>query len=249
MSDTNLEAAPLDLTPRGSLAIEYVVNGPVETNTYFVISGGEALVIDPAWEGERLVEEFSRRHPDVRLAGIACTHGHADHVGGVAGVRRALGEDLPFALAEEDVPMIRSNIEHQRINWGIDTEDPGEPNRLLVEGDVVSVGDVRLQVLSTPGHTPGGVVLFAETQEGPVAFVGDTLFPGGHGRVDLEGGDWLAIMRSLAKLGTLLPPETQVFVGHGSGTTIAQELEGNPFMQRALLDQRRREGHMRRDSE
>lgn len=145
--------------------------------------------------------------------------------------------------------MIRSNIEHQRINWGIDTEDPGEPNRLLAEGDVVSVGDVGLQVLSTPGHTPGGVVLFAETQEGPVAFVGDTLFPGGHGRVDLEGGDWLAIMRSLAKLGTLLPPETQVFVGHGSGTTIAQELEGNPFMQRALLDQRRREGHMRRDSE
>ena len=210
MSDTNLEAAPLDLTPRGSLAIEYVVNGPVETNTYFVISGGEALVIDPAWEGERLVEEFFRRHPDVRLGGIACTHGHADHVGGVAGVRRALGEDLPFALAEEDVPMIRSNIEHQRINWGIDTEDPGEPNRLLAEGDVVSVG---------------------------------------HGRVDLEGGDWLAIMRSLAKLGTLLPPETQVFVGHGSGTTIAQELEGNPFMQRALLDQRRREGRMRRDSE
>lgn len=230
----------LDLTPHGSIDIECVVNGPIETNTYFITSKGEALVIDPAWDGEALVADFSRRHPDVELRGIVCTHGHADHVGGVAGIRRALGEETPFVLSGEDVPMMRANIDHQRQKWGIETEDPGEPSRLVVEGDVIAVGDVHLQVVATPGHTPGGVVLFAATEDGPVAFVGDTLFPGSHGRTDLEGGDEGAIMKSLAKLGTVLPPETRCFVGHGPATTIAAELAGNPFMARALHERARR---------
>ena len=104
-----------------------------------------------------------------------------------------------------DAPHLAEAVRSMKTTWGIDTEMPPAPDRLLEEGDTVEVGDACLQVLSTPGHTPGGIVLFAATSDANIAFVGDTLFPGGHGRVDLPGGDEGLIMRSLARIGTLCP--------------------------------------------
>ena len=227
-------AFKLDLTPTGTLTVECVENGPVTTNTYFAISGDEAVVIDPAWDGEALAEHFAAKHPDVRIIAAIATHGHADHIGGVWGLRAALGEDLPFLISEADVAMIEPSIKNQHESWGIDTPAPGEPARLLAEGDVIEVGDARLQVFSTPGHTPGGIILFAATTAGEFAFVGDTLFPGGHGRTDLLGGDTGAVYQSLAKLATLMPKSTLCLIGHGPTTTVAAEREGNLFMRRAL---------------
>lgn len=223
-------AMALDLTPRGSVSIETLVNGPIQTNSYAVISSGECLIVDPAWEGGRLVEHIQAEHPEVRVLGSVCTHGHADHVGGVAGVRAAVGGSALYELCAKDVAVTRTNIEEQRVMWGIETADPGEPTRLLAEGDVVEFGNVCLQVIETPGHTLGGIVLFAATEQGNIAFVGDTLFPGSHGRTDLSGGDEAAIVRSLSKLARLLPPDTVCLTGHGDSTTMERELAQNPFM-------------------
>ncbi|MFR3451614.1 MAG: MBL fold metallo-hydrolase [Collinsella sp.] len=121
-----------------------------------------------------------------RVVAIICTHGHADHIGGVAGMRRALGCDVPFLISEADSEITGRAIEDMREMWGFDHELPPAPDRLLNEGDVVAFGDVELQVVATPGHTPGGIVLFCAAATGNVAFVGDTLFPGAHGRTDLE---------------------------------------------------------------
>ena len=220
----------LDLTPCGLVDVSYVVNGPIETNIYFAISGDEAVVIDPAWEGEELARSFATAHPGVRIVAIVCTHGHADHVGGVAGMRRALGPEVPYLLPADDVPMPAVNIAHQRSAWGIETEDPGTPDRLIGEGDTIPFGTATLQVIATPGHTPGGVVLFCAAEGGAIAFVGDTLFPRSHGRTDLAGGDEHAIVASLARLGELLPRETLCLVGHGPSTTVERELATNPFM-------------------
>ena len=220
----------LDLTPCGPVDISYVVNGPIETNTYFAISGDEAVVIDPAWEGEELAQSFAAAHPGVRIVAIVCTHGHADHVGGVAGMRRTLGPEVPYLLPTDDAHMPAVNIAHQRSAWGIETEDPGAPDRLIGEGDTIPFGTAALQVIATPGHTPGGVVLFCAAEGGAIAFVGDTLFPGSHGRTDLAGGDERAIQASLARLGELLPRETLCLVGHGPSTTVERELATNPFM-------------------
>ena len=219
----------LDTTPCGTIDIEVVTNGPIETNTYFVISQGEALVIDPAWDGEQLAAEFQVRHPDVRLMVALCTHGHADHVGGVAGMRAALGEDFGFWLPADDTAVPAENIAHQR-SWGIDTPNPGEPTRMIHEGDTIAVGNAMLQAIAVPGHTPGGMVYFAATERGNIAFVGDTLFPGSHGRTDLAGGDERAILASLAKLARLLPDDTTCLTGHGPATTMAIERATNPFM-------------------
>ena len=224
----------LDIEPEGHLAIEAVVNGPIQTNTYYAISRGEAVIVDPAWDGEALARDFAAKHPDVRVAAIVCTHCHADHVGGVAGLRRALGDSAPYLISRADADGVGRALEHMRTSWGYETEDPGAPDRLLGEGDEIAFGDVRLQVISTPGHTLGGIALFCSSVEGPVAFVGDTLFPGSHGRTDLYGGDEGEIMASLAKLGRLLPPETLCLIGHGPETHISAELAGNPFMIEAL---------------
>lgn len=220
----------LDLEPKGALHIECMVNGPVETNTYFACSRDEVLAIDPAWDGERLARDFQQSHPSVNVCGLVCTHGHGDHVGGVAGMKRVLDGDVPYIISRDDAPFVSQAIAGMRSMWGIDTEDPGEPDRVLEEGDRIAVGNVEFQVLAVPGHTPGGIVLFAATETGRFAFVGDTLFPGSHGRTDLQGGDERAILESLAKMGRVLPPDTVCLVGHGRATTIADELASNPFM-------------------
>lgn len=224
----------LDLTPHGSLDIHCVVNGPVQTNTYFAVSGNEAVIIDPAWEGEKLVQMFAEQHPDVRIVALICTHGHGDHVGGVAGARRVLGEDVPYVISEVDAEVAPISVVDMKARWDIDHEMPPAPDRLLNEGDTIEFGDVVLQVIATPGHTPGGIVLFASCETGPVAFVGDTLFPGAHGRTDFEGGSEKEIILSLGKLGTELPPSTLCLIGHNDTTTIERELETNLFMRRGL---------------
>ena len=139
----------LGLEPHGTLSIECVENGPIQTNTYFVISGGEAVVIDPAWEGEELARHFSVRHPEARIMALVCTHGHADHTGGVAGLRRALGDNVPFVIAADDVETARDHVGWLRQAWGIDTEQPPVPDRLLTEGDCIEFGDVSLQAIAT----------------------------------------------------------------------------------------------------
>ena len=224
----------LDTTKSGSLAIHCVTNGPIQTNTYFAVSGDEAVIIDPAWEGEKLAEVFAERCPGVRAAAIICTHGHADHIGGVAGLRRALGQGVPFMISEADAPVMAPAVEDMRTMWGFDHELPPAPDHLLNEGDTVSFGDVKLQVMATPGHTPGGIVLFCAAATGNVAFAGDTLFPGAHGRTDLAGGSEREVIDSLGKMGTFLPADTLCLIGHNDTTTIARELESNLFMRRGL---------------
>ena len=220
----------LDLVPVGTLAIDCIVNGPVQTNTYFVTSAGETLVIDPAWDGERLAEKFLSEHPGSRIVAIVCTHGHADHVGGVAGMRRALGSEVAFWLPAAEVDFVPGALVSMKQMWGFDHEDPGAPTGVLHEGDALAVGEVRLQVIETPGHTPGGIALFCATEGGNVAFVGDTLFPGSHGRTDLEGGDESVILRSLSKLARLLSSDTLCLCGHGDATTMGREVATNPFV-------------------
>ena len=185
-------------------------------------------------EGERLAEVFAERCPGARVVAIICTHGHADHIGGVAGLRRALGGDVPFMISEVDAGIMAGAIASMRDMWGFDHEMPPTPDRLLREGDTVAFGDVELQVMATPGHTPGGIVLFCAASTGNVAFVGDTLFPGAHGRTDLEGGSEKQVIDSLGKMGAFLPGDTLCLIGHNDTTTIADELQNNLFMRRGL---------------
>lgn len=196
--------------------IRQFVVGPLDTNCYALVSQGECLVVDPGDAGERIAAQLG--DVDVRL--IVATHGHGDHVSGVAALQTATG--APFAMNAADVELATHATKTSR--WA--THDAPRPNRLLKDGDVVRVGSVELAVIEAPGHTPGGIVLL-----GPgYAFVGDTIFPGSHGRTDLMGGDEATMMRTLHHLSEVIPRHTVLLCGHGDNTTMERELESNPYL-------------------
>lgn len=200
----------------------YIVT-PLQTNCYAYVSEGECLVVDPGGSGAQLATVLD----DVRVTCVAATHGHGDHVGGVAALVRETG--APYAIHAADAELARHAGEMSEVGRRYDDNAP-DPDRTLAEGDVLRVGTATFTVMETPGHTPGGIVLVGGGTAEGVAFVGDTLFPGSHGRTDLKGGDEATIMASLARMAAEIAPETTLLCGHGPATTMARELAVNPFL-------------------
>ena len=215
----------------GTVEVRQFVVGPISTNCYAVVSDGTAMVVDPGAEGARVAEALA----DVRVELVVATHGHADHVGGVAALVEATG--ARFAMAEPDVDLAMRARRNHALGIEYDADAP-RPDRLLAAGDVVGVGSARFRVLAAPGHTPGGIVLLGEGAMGAsedgsswgVAFVGDTVFAGSVGRTDLPGGSSTTLMRTLASLRAKIAPATHLLCGHGEDTTMSWELERNPFL-------------------
>ena len=218
------DAGSFEVSPGGDVVRVFVV-GPIQTNCYAYVSCGEVLVIDPGAAGARVATALAGE----KIVCVVATHGHGDHVGGVAALVSATG--APFALAAADVEMAEhaGNPSYSGSGIAYDDDAPA-PKRLLAEGDVLEVGTARFRVMETPGHTPGGICLVGEGSAEGIAFVGDTLFPGSCGRTDLAGGDPAAMRRSLARMGREIAPQTVLLCGHGPATTMDEELSGNPFV-------------------
>lgn len=199
------------------------VVGPIQTNCYAYVSQGACMVVDPGGNGADVALSLK----DVRVELIVATHGHGDHVGGVLKLKEATG--APFAIHALDTERATRAGEVSEIGIAYDDGAP-LPDREIREGDVLRVGTASFEVIEAPGHTPGGVVLLGGGSAEGVAFVGDTIFPGSHGRTDLEGGDEATILASLHRLAGLIPAQTTLFCGHGPSTTMAAELARNPFL-------------------
>ena len=207
------------------LLLHSLVLAPLSTNAYLVgdDSRGECIVVDPASEGQRILDEMARLRLRAKL--IVATHGHADHVGAVAFLKEATG--VPFAMHSRDVSLATES----GVTFGREMipgyRDSPAPDMELKEGDDVEVGEFTFRVLETPGHTPGGVSLYGHG----VLLSGDTLFQGGIGRYDLPGGDGAQLLQSIRSKLLDLPDDTQVLPGHGPPTTIGWERRYNPFLQ------------------
>lgn len=203
--------------------LRHFVVTPLQTNCYAYVSEGECLVVDPGGSGAQVAAHLG----DVHVGCVAATHGHGDHVGGVAALVRDTGAE--FAIHAEDAALAARAGQMSEVGRSYD-EDAPAPDRTLAEGDVLSVGTATFTVMETPGHTPGGVVLLGGGTAEGIAFMGDTLFPGSHGRTDLSGGDETQIMASLKRMAAEIAPETTLLCGHGPSTTMARELATNPFL-------------------
>jgi len=198
------------------------------TNCYVVGEDGsdDCAVIDPGAEGER-VAAFARE-AGLTVAYVLATHGHADHTGGIAAVMAALGGQ--FAAPEGDLPMLERPDAWMTAMLP-DFEAPPPVDVALRDGDELILGDMRLRVVATPGHTPGGVSFVLDD----VVFAGDTLFQGSIGRTDLPGGDFGQELASIRDVLFSLGDDVAVLSGHGPATTIGQERRTNPFLTGGLF--------------
>ena len=210
-----------------SIALEGLALGELETNCWLVSdgAGGPLLVIDPAGDADVLIAAMHGRD----VAAVVLTHGHFDHLGAATAVLAATG--APLLVHRADAASVTDAAANGGAVFGFDAVAPA-PDRELDDGDVVEAGALRLTVVHTPGHTPGSICLYSDTDSGPHLFSGDTLFAGSVGRTDFPGGDPRAMRDSIGRL-ALLPPETLVHPGHGPDTTLAREARSNFFWPRA----------------
>ena len=189
---------------------------------------GEAICIDPGDEPNEILA--LSRDMGVTIKRIANSHAHLDHVLGVRGVQNETGAD--FLLHNHDLKILSNGWETSAQKFGVNPEEPSpEPSHFVTDGDNIEVEGVRLQVITTPGHTPGSVSYYSDQG---FLFSGDTLFRGSIGRTDLSGGDYNQEMKSICEKLFQLPDETNVLPGHMSETTIGFERKNNPFIQNWL---------------
>ncbi|MBN1994792.1 MAG: MBL fold metallo-hydrolase [Anaerolineae bacterium] len=206
------------------MIIKQLPVGPVQANCYIVgcEETGEGVVIDPGDEADLILAEI--KESDLTIKYILNTHAHFDHIVANGPLVEATG--APLALHPLDLPLLREN--GGAGFFGLQVPPGPEPDLALAEGDTLVFGRHMLEVLFTPGHSPGHVS-FYEAKEG-VLFDGDVLFAGGIGRADLPGGSYETLMASINEKLMVLPDETIVCSGHGPVTTIGQERATNPWL-------------------
>ena len=197
--------------------------GPIGVNCYILKddSSNEGIVIDAGGNADKILSVINKEDIDVKM--LVLTHGHFDHIGAVDELREEL--NVPLAVHEADAQMITDG----RLNLSAfvgELMEKKPADIMLHDGDTVSFGRCSLKVISTPGHTPGGICLYG----GGALFSGDTLFAGSVGRTDFPGSSTDDILDSVRNKLAEVSDDTEVFPGHGPATAMGIERKTNPYM-------------------
>lgn len=193
------------------------------SNTYILENNGECAVVDCGNSAEDIISKI--RAKGLKLKYVILTHGHVDHIYYANKLKEALGGSL--LLHEDDADLYMDPQGNCSALFGL---DGGlvltEPDKLLKDGDVLTLGDKNLKIIHTPGHTPGSVSILCDN----TLFCGDTLFAMSVGRTDLVGGSYKKLLDSIKNRLFVLDGKTVVYPGHGPSTTIEHEREYNPYV-------------------
>lgn len=203
------------------MEIKHYETGPIFVNTYLVYDEtGEGFIVDPGGFSQELTD-FVKEN-DLHIGWILLTHGHGDHIGGIEDFRKTFPGIQVLAGIHEKQTLEDPRINASKmINRRIIEE---HADRYVEDGEEMTIGNMKIKFLFTPGHTPGGQVILT----GKYCFCGDTVFRGSIGRTDFPGGDYDAIIRSLHRI-LELPEDTVLLPGHMGETTVKIEKETNPF--------------------
>ena len=205
------------------MILESLPSGPLDVNCY--ILGCEktkkAIVIDPGGNVPQIMAIVTKHGLNVDM--IINTHGHFDHIGGNKELKEKTSAEL--LVHRHDSSLLVQARETAAI-FGMSATPSPEPTRELVGREQLTVGEMTLRVLHTPGHSRGGICLYTEGH----VFVGDTLFAGSVGRTDLPEGDYSQLIASIKEQLMTLPDDTKVYPGHGPATTVGHEKQNNPFL-------------------
>jgi glyoxylase-like metal-dependent hydrolase (beta-lactamase superfamily II) len=181
----------------------------------------EGVIIDPGEDAHTILKRI--RESGLEIKYILATHGHFDHVGAVAPLKRALNAE--FLAHQGDYFFIEDGKNAAR-RWGFDIEQPPQPDRFIKDGDKIKIGGFEFEVMHTPGHSPGGISFLYNS----MVFTGDTLFQGSIGRTDFRKGSFDDLKQSIKTRLYTLPDDTVVYTGHGPMTTIGAEKKHNAFV-------------------
>jgi hydroxyacylglutathione hydrolase len=204
------------------MLVERLVVGMLQCNCYLVACEDtkEAIVIDPGGDAALILDRAKELGLAIKY--IVNTHGHIDHIAANRPVREGTGAQL--AIHQDDAEWLVTDQGAYARMLGVSSPGPAA-DVLLEEGDEIAIGNERLQVIHTPGHSLGGISLVGDG----VVFCGDTLFAMGVGRVDLPGGSWETLMNTIRTRLFTMPDDTVAYTGHGPETTIGREKQFNPW--------------------
>ena len=196
--------------------------GPMEANCYILYNPDkkEGLIIDPGAEGARLIKFIEQEKICINY--IINTHGHPDHIGANCQIKEYT--NAPILIHEYDAPMLTRSGSVLSLIFPLESSSPAA-DTFVKDGDLIECAEMKLKVLHTPGHTPGGISLLLDD----AIFTGDTLFSGSVGRFDLPGGSEEVLLNSIKKI-LSLDENLIIYPGHGPSTTVSEELRSNPFI-------------------
>jgi len=199
--------------------LRHIVVGLLETNCYIFGSAKtkEVILIDPGDDYEVLSEVLNKEQ--LKAVSIVSTHGHMDHTGANSDF------NLPIYIHKDDAAFLTEPSKNLSAFCNGPTVSP-EASHLLKDEDTIDISGLKLQVIHTPGHTPGGISLHYNG----IVFTGDTLFAGGIGRTDLPYGDHEQLMRSIKERLLKLDDDVIIYPGHGGTSTIGKERKQNPWL-------------------
>ena len=207
------------------MILKTLVVGPIAANCFIIgdSATNEGAIIDPGDDAQKILQVVEETGLAIKF--IIATHGHFDHNAAVAPLKKALNCD--FLLHESDLPFVQRS-KNTAQNWGIAIDQVPDPDNYIKERDILKVGGLELEIIHTPGHSPGGISIYIKSEG--ILFSGDTLFFTSIGRTDFDGGSMPQLQSSIREKLYTLPDSTVVYTGHGEQTTIGAEKVHNMFV-------------------